>query len=303
MGVDINWGLLQTPDIGQSLQAGYQQGRQLRQQQATENALAAFDPANPASALALVHAGNPQLGFAALGATQQFAQAQREQEVRQARQAVFAGGGQSGTTTEAGGLQINTAALQRYAADDPEGAQQIASWAQKATETQRKQAIDQADTVASLAPVLKGIPAEQRRAVALSYLPMLSPHGITSDYINGADLSDQSLDFMTAQSLGVKGVLEQNRKDADLAGDQRIAEARLANDTARTRASVANMGSEMVARQHADVRGAASDRREQVRFNERPATPGHGVAPAPVHARVINGRTFVQTATGWAEQH
>jgi hypothetical protein len=275
MGVDINWGLLQTPDIGQSLQAGYQQGRQLRQQQATENALAAFDPANPASALALIHA-NPQAGFAALDASQKYARVQQEMASRNALADVFKPAGPASTTNAltpgatapaapatpaAGGLTINQEALNRYASLDPQGAIRITEFAQKATAAQRKQAVDQADTVASLAPVLKGIPAEQRRAVALSYLPMLSPHGITSDYINGADLSDQSLDFMTAQSLGVKGVLEQNRKDADLAGDQRIAEARLANDTRRTNASVANMGSEMVARQHADVRGAHADAR------------------------------------------
>jgi hypothetical protein len=182
---------------------GYGQGRKFGAQRDVGGAMARGDYEGAARAA---------YGFGELSVGQELMKEKRRQDELARRAALgqqAAGGDLTGATN---------AALE---AGDFEAAAEIAKWAKDKSAQEKEAAAQRADQVAALAYAVRNTPPEQRAAAVQQLLPQLQALGFQPQQLDAFDWSDQSLDAVIAQSLGVKEVLMQQDREADNARDER----------------------------------------------------------------------------------
>src|SRR5690606_2356722 len=108
-----------------------------------------------------------------------------------------------------------------FQAGDFETAIALPEYAAKASKQEKEAAAQRADQVAALAYAVRTTPPEQRAAAVQQLLPQLPALGFQPHQLDAFDWSDQSLDAVIAQSLGVKEMLMQQDREADNARDER----------------------------------------------------------------------------------
>lgn len=202
MSVDINWGLATAqPNMLQLAQQGYEQGRMQRQQRTQDEALAKIS-ANPNdnSAINALLPVNPGLYGQLAGAQQQRQQAE-QQATRQ--QAI------GGALSQLDGLPEPVRML---AQSDPEGAMQLWEMTGKMDAQQQAAATANAEKLAAVVTGLAELPPEQRFAQAVQLAPQF---GLDPAKITPEALSDQGIQAILAQAMGVKGVLDYRMKQAE----------------------------------------------------------------------------------------
>lgn len=191
---EINWGLLQTPDIvGNALKyqiAGQERGRD----DAKRNALKQYatDPDGAINAL---------MGLDPVAATA-LRKSRTEQaalDVQQKAGAAYASG------DRAGGVKIATQGGQF------DLAKQIADMG----EAERKAAAERNGTLASVLFGLQDLPYEQRKARLAEIAPHAAQFNLTSEQVLGYDPTDANNQTLLAQSMSVKEHLEQADRRAD----------------------------------------------------------------------------------------
>lgn len=90
----------------------------------------------------------------------------------------------------------------------------------KMDDRQRSQAKERAGVFAAVGQQLRSVPYEQRRAALTQMAPALQEAGISPEQLQAFDPSDQAIDGVVAQSLGIKGVLDKIDGDRKFGLDQ-----------------------------------------------------------------------------------
>lgn len=220
----INWNRLTTPDIAGALNAGMQNGREMKRQQTVQSALAAFaqNPSDTASTDALI-AADPALGF-------RLQDRQREQQRVEARRAVFAppptvasptaGMVSDGAPTalvdpsqlppRTDGLQINQEALRNLYQIDPDGALEVQKTIYSADAAGAKRLKESGETMATAAYRLSKLPPDQRAAELRAMAPQLVSLGVDPQMIASADTSDASLDRYMTLGRSISEVMKED---------------------------------------------------------------------------------------------
>lgn len=75
------------------------------------------------------------------------------------------------------------------------------------SDRQKREASERAGMLASYAQSLKALPPEQRKAALANDAPQLIERGLTAEMIAGFDPSDQNIDKVTNEALGIKDKL------------------------------------------------------------------------------------------------
>lgn len=207
MAVDINWGLATAqPNMLALAQEGFQAGRAQKMQGIQDQALAKIS-ANPndASAINALLPVNPGLYGQLTGALQQRQQAE-QQATRQ--QAI------GGALSQLDGLPEPVRML---AQSDPEGAMQLWEMTGKMDAQQQAAATANAEKLAAVVTGLAELPPEQRFAQAVQLAPQF---GLDPARITPESLSDQGIQAILAQAMGVKGVLDYRMKEREFQFNQ-----------------------------------------------------------------------------------
>jgi hypothetical protein len=86
---------------------------------------------------------------------------------------------------------------------------------------ERKQAIQSYEAIVAATLSLAELPYEARRAKLINMAPALIQGGVPREMIEGFDPTDEALQAARGQALGVKGVLDADRADAQFAETRR----------------------------------------------------------------------------------
>jgi hypothetical protein len=193
MGVDINWGALQTPDFASAALGGYKQGEAMRLDRAKRNALAKYSTDPDAAIAELTQAGDIQSALSLRKARQDDATL----EARKRATTAYASGDTAGAQKEAlGGGEIELAAAFRSMDKD-----------------QRQTAREHASDTAAYANSLKGIPYEQRKARIAEDAPDLLRRGFSNEQLASFDPSDGNIDHLVSTAMDLKDQLDRADKD------------------------------------------------------------------------------------------
>jgi hypothetical protein len=211
MVVDINWNLATAqPNMLQLAQQGFEQGRAQKMQGIQDQALAKIS-ANPndASAINALLPVNPELYGRLSGALQQRQQAEQQAAQQATRQQAI-----GGALSQLDGLPEPVRML---AQSDPEGAMQLWEMSGKMDEQQAAGAKANAERLAAVVTGLAELPPEQRFAQAVQLAPQF---GLDPARITPESLSDQGIQAILAQAMGVKGVLDYRLKEREFGATQ-----------------------------------------------------------------------------------
>lgn len=218
MAVNINWGLAApNTNLAQNALQGYQQGRQVAQQRASQNALAGYDSTNPDSGAqtqtALIKAGDLS-GAASVGAINQQQSVLAATKLKtQQRQAV------SDLLQK---KDLAGAYAAAAASGDKELMDGVKGIADHAKET--------AGVMAAVGNSVASLPYEQRKPAIAQQRDVLLSRGLDPTQIDNFDPTDQNIKTMVGSSLELKDQIDNQFKTKTLAqGDEKIAEDKRSN--------------------------------------------------------------------------
>jgi hypothetical protein len=234
-----DFSLLQIPNFAQSALGGYQAGQALGQRQRVQDAMQGIDLKRPETIAPLLQA-DPEHGIALLGASTKMLEAEREMVGREATtkylEARFAkplaATPGSPSTASPGQTAIADAEHQLISAD-PDGYMKLRKSFDDMDEAQLKRVQEAQTALHDVALATRGLSYDQRRAYIASQASLLQSHYVTPEQIAGFDPTDQNLDILTNQALGVKGVAEREEK----ARADKLAADRAAEDARHNRVS------------------------------------------------------------------
>lgn len=187
----IDWGLLKVPNYFADGVNAQQAGQQRRDELAKRNAFARYDE-DPDGAIKDLMAVDPKSGLA----MRDDRRAQQAAAQRQGIISSYATDPQAarGAAMQAGDLEMVEAIGKLDAAS-------------------REQAKERATGLATAAYGLSRLPYEQRRAKLAEMTPILSGFGLSPQDIAGFDPTDEAIQTVGAQAVGLKDMLEMERKD------------------------------------------------------------------------------------------
>lgn len=191
---ELDWGALKTPDFATNALKASTLGREDGLALAKQNALRQY-ASDPQGGIQALMAVDPQSAVVL-----QKAQAEQRQQASQV---------QAGQAAASGDLE--GAAKVAYGA----GNFDLASKIQGMTKEQRDQASAAFGQLASAAQSVKSIPYEKRKAALAQMAPSLQPLGISQQQLESFDPTDEHIDAQVRQALGVKGQIDEARKQRD----------------------------------------------------------------------------------------
>lgn len=112
-----------------------------------------------------------------------------------------------------GRVELNRKALAELYALDPAMGKQMYDLYTSMDDRNRAQVKARAETLAAAAQSLRGLPYEQRRAALMQMAPTLEPLGLSAEQLQGFDPTDTAIDGISAQVLGLKGLLDKQHQD------------------------------------------------------------------------------------------
>lgn len=195
MAIDINFGALQHANPFAAYTAGQEIGQQNRQRQARQAAGNIFASDPDQAAQILMGAGDYEAGLT----LRKYAQQDRQEKARTSALGLAAKGDIKGGKAEA----LNAGDVDTYNA--------LAAM----DEEQRKTARQNAEDLAAVGQGVAQMPYEQRKAAIAQLRPGLLARGLSEQAIDAFDPTDANIAAFTNQALGLKGMLEQQDRDAD----------------------------------------------------------------------------------------
>jgi len=222
MGVNINWGMAQPTNYSNSLLSGMQAGRQVAQQQHSDNALATYqqNPDAPGAINALASA-DPQRASAVL----QVRQAQQDAADKQTQRTAA-----KGITGPDGRIKATAAADYVATTGDTAGAAHIQAFIDSAGKEQRARAAESSGAIATAGNQVAQLPYEQRKAALLQMAPTLAQHGVAPEMLQNFDPTDGNISTAVNQSLGLKAALDRaDTVDEDEFNHEKFAETKRHN--------------------------------------------------------------------------
>ena len=220
MAVNINWGMAQQqPNYSNALLNGFEQGRQVAQQQRSDNALAAYQQ-NPTDTGALnsLAAIDPARATALLNVKAAQQKAADTQTQHTALKGMYGTDG-----------KVNPNAVSDYISTtgDAEGAVHLQTLLTNGTKEQKDAAAESAGAIAAAGQQISGLPYEQRRSALSNMAPLLAQHGVTQDMIQSFDPTDDNITTRVTQSLGLAKALDRSDKtDKDEFDHEKFAETK-----------------------------------------------------------------------------
>jgi hypothetical protein len=278
--IDFN-ALSRGADIGQSWQAGVQQGQARALDNRKQSVLAAIgaNPRDPAAQSALFGI-DPSLALQVQKGNRDQDVAAREASARSVYSQFLRQSSVLGAPAASGGSALSPppianvtgiapdyrngdevvveasrpqprVSIADVAELDPEMAQRLTTHVASLDESGRKAFEARNKAMGAAAQHLRSIPASARVAAIDGLAPLLEQSGISRQEIEAADLSDAGLSGYVALAVGAEKLIDDARQDRS------------------TNATIANQAARLGLARNADARGARADRRAAVRFNER----------------------------------
>lgn len=203
MGVNLNWGMASQPtNYSNALLSGMQAGRQVAQQQHSDNALATYqqNPDAPGAINAL-SAVDPQRASAMLQVRQAQQDAADKQTQRTAAKGMYGPDG-----------NIKSGAVADYitTTGDMHGAASLQTLIASGSKEKRAQAAESSGAIAAAGNQIAQLPYEQRKAALLQMAPTLAQHGVTPDMLQNFDPTDGNISTAVNQSIGLKAALDRS---------------------------------------------------------------------------------------------
>lgn len=201
----IDWGLLKVPNYFADGVNAQQAGQQRRDELAKRNAFARYDE-DPDGAIKELMAVDPKSGLA----MRDDRRAQQAAAQRQGIISSYATDPQAarGAAMQAGDLEMVEAIGKLDAAS-------------------REQAKERATGLATAAYGLSRLPYEQRKAKLAEMTPILSGFGLSPQDIAGFDPTDEAIQTVGAQAVGLKDMLSMDMKREDMQADNRRGDQQL----------------------------------------------------------------------------
>lgn len=230
-----DFGLLQSPNFAASALAGLQAGQAMGRRKQVDAALSGVDLTRPETLTPLLKA-DPEHGIALLGASSALLKNERELAARQATTEYlterFKPSVATGGTPMPGGQAAPTATLAPASTGvtnaehalmqaDPEGYLKLRENIDKMDKAARDRLVESQTALHDLAVATANLPYEQRKAYIAAHANDLAAHYVTPEQISGFDPTDQNLQVVTNEALGVKGVADRADKRAAMAETQR----------------------------------------------------------------------------------
>jgi hypothetical protein len=242
MAIQIDWGILSgAPDAGAAFSQGYQVARKAKQEQATQDALAAYG-ANPAGPVpAALWAANPQAAALAAKNSREVGALNRQMQGNQVyanilrgtpnalggtapAMAATAGGRAAGSPTDANGDIVVTGATPAPAtavptvADlaeyDPELASKLTEHVGKLNDVEQKAFSHRMGVGAAVALAASDLPVTERAAFIDENAPLLKNAGWSTDDIAAFDPSDDNIRGLVNIGAGVDKIIADRRSEA-----------------------------------------------------------------------------------------
>jgi hypothetical protein len=202
---ELNWGLLQQPDIAGNAFASFARGQKIGQERVSQNAMMAVmaDPKN-VQAQRVLSAVDPERGMAFEKSARERATYARTDAARAAAAPFIAKGDYRG-------------AAQAEASGDPDAAKTHLDFYNSLSERDQKISDASDDVIASAYPALKAMPVgsgERKAFWDATVAPRLKQIGAPADVVDTFDPDNQAaLDARYAHAIGAKGMQEQGNAD------------------------------------------------------------------------------------------
>jgi hypothetical protein len=98
--------------------------------------------------------------------------------------------------------------LAEFAKADPEGAMKLWEFKKTASAEQKAAAMEVQTVLGNAASTLRNVPYEQRQQALEQMAPQLAQMGVSPEQLQGFDPTDNAINAIIAQAIGLKGVLE-----------------------------------------------------------------------------------------------